>query len=453
MWEVGVSAPAGVRSTEERSSERYWFRSRWTLLATEILFTVAVVAFYSAVWRGAPFRGTDTTEYLEAAHAIATGHLEIQQPRTPGFPLFVLLVGTGRTFFIVSLLLHLAAVGLLAVVLQSMRIDRRLVAAFVLIAVLPSFMQKHAYLLTEGLFEFLMIAGFAGLWFGQKSRLALALSGVAFALATITRPQNQLLPFVIAAVMILYFGRRKALPMAACLLAPYCLMVGSLMVNNYIRYHDPNLTYMLGFHLGTRTVSLFEDIPDQQVRDVMVATRNAAYGDPSKNPTWTTLYTRPALMKMLGKSPAELARYMKSIHLHLILTHPLAYLEEVGRAFVHFWFPDLSRATNRQPLLRLVSTGTQLALAAVFWLTFLLWAGLSLGRLALPVPAWLGDPVHRFLYTAGMATIFYTAALCTALDMGEARYRSTVELVILFVIVVTADFLWKQRSQRTAPAC
>lgn len=409
---------------------------------------LAVMAVYALLWRGAPFRSTDTTEYLQAARAIATGHLETFQPRTPGFPLFVLLVGTGRMFFAVSMVLHMAAVGMLAAVLRAIRVDGRLIAVFAAVAVLPSFVQKDAYLLTEGLYEFLTAAGFAALCTGRRTRGRLVLSGVALALAAITRPQGQLLPFALAALLLFYFGRREGLKRAAYLLAPYCAIVGGLMVNNLVRYHNPNLTYDLGFHLGTRTVTLFADIPDPRVRRVMIETRNEAYANPEKNPIWTSLYTRPELMRMLGMTAPELARYMRTIHLRLIAGHPLAYLEEVGRAQVHFWLPDLSKPTNSMAAVRAISAVTQLGVSAAFWIVAVLWAGLSLGRLVLPVPAWLRGKTRRFLFAAGMTTVLYTAVLCTALDMGEARYRSTVELLIVFVAVVAGDFVWKERARR-----
>jgi hypothetical protein len=424
--------------------------SRLQPFLTGLLLAGCAMAAYAVLWRGAPFRGTDTTDYLETARAISTGHLEAFPPRTPGFPLFLLLAGTGRAFFWISMALHMAAAGMLGAVLLSMRVDRRLVAAFAVIAVLPSFVQKDAYLLTEGLFEFLLTAGFAALWAGRRHPGWLAAGGVAFGLATITRPQGQLLPFVLAALLVAFFGRREGMRRSAYLLAPFCMLVGSLMLHNLIRYHDPNLTYDLGFHLGTRTVDLFEDIPDPQVRRIMVETRDRAYGDPDRNPIWTSLYTRPELMRLKGMSMPELARYMEHVHLRLIAGHPVAYLEQVGRGLVHFWLPDLSKPTNRNGAVRTLCGGTQLALSAAFLLLAVLWGGLEMGRLALPLPQWLPEAEPRFLFTAAMAIIGYTAVLCSALDMGEARYRSTVDLLILFAVVLAAEYLGRARKRQSA---
>ncbi len=437
-----------VGSTDEGKSAPAPFSSRRALAAIigSVLFALALIAIYAALWKTAPFRGTDTPDYLNAAKAIASGDMSTEQPRTPGLPLFLILVGTGRLFFFASLALHFIAVALLALVLRSAGVRAWLIGLYVFVGVLPPFVQKDAYLLTEGLFEFFMVAGVAGLWLRRKSRIQLLLSGLAFALATITRPQNQALPIVVGLLMILYFGWKQGLRFASLFVAPSILVMGGLIANNFVRYHDPNLTYNLGIHLGTRTVTLFDDIPDPLVRRIMVTSRNAAFGNPNRNIYWTTDNTRGELMQATGKSPAALAKYMLGIHLYLIRHHPLAYLEEVGRACVHFWFPDLSRLTNGLAVVALISVLTQLLLTVMFWFTFVVWAGLSIGRIFMPIPDWLPDPSLRWMFAAAMATILYTNVICTAIDMGEARYRSTLDLVILFVIIVAADFLWRSRK-------
>src|SRR5262249_17677130 len=148
-----------------------------------------------------------------------------------------------------------------------------------------------------------------------------------------------------------------------------------------------SLTYLLGHHLGTRTVSLYDKISDPQVREIMVATRNAAYAN--RNPYWTTWYSRPDLMRATGLSAVQLAQYMQTIHTRLIMAHPLAYLEEVARAFCHFWSPDLPERSNRLPLVQGLSMVTQIVLCMAFWLSVILWAGLTMGSRFLRIPDWL----------------------------------------------------------------
>jgi hypothetical protein len=432
---------SAILGSREAAAPRMNFRSR---VLCGVL-AVAVVAVYSAIWPAAPFPKTDTTEYLDAARAIAAG-TDTPQPRTPGFPLFLLAAGTGRPFFVISLGLHLAAVGLLAGVLWRLGASFKIRALFAVIAILPPFVQKDAFLLTEGLTEFLLVAAFSGLATARKSRLAAAWSGLALALAAITRPQNELLPLLIGGLLLVSLGWRRGWKNAVALILPALLLLGGLTVHNRTRFGYSGLTYLLGHHLGTRTVPLYEEIPDPQVRDVMVSTRNAAY--PRRNPYWTTWYTRADLMRIKGLSPVHLAGYMEKIHLRLILTHPLAYLEEATRAFVHFWSPELPAQTNRSVVIHLISAVTQVLVCAAFWLSIILWAGLSMGRLFLAAPEWLPRGNARLLYGAAVAVVAYTAALSSALDIGEPRYRGPADLLILFVPLATAHFMAAARPAR-----
>jgi hypothetical protein len=373
--------------------------------------------------------------------------VDTAQPRTPGFPLFLLAAGTGRAFFLISIGLHMAAVALLAVTLRRIGVGYKLRLAFAVVAILPPFVQKDAYLLTEGITEFLLVAGFAVLWLGKDSRLAALWSGLAFALASITRPQNQLLPVAVGALMLLYLGRRRAWKRAAALLLPSVVLIGGLIVHNYVRFGYPSLTYLLGYHLGTKTVTLYEKIDDPQIRDIMVAARNDAYLN--RNQYWATWYSRSDLMAATGLSRIALAGRMQKIHLRLIAAHPLAYLEEVARALCHFWSPDLPEQSSRPAPVQFVSMVTQLALCGVFWLTMVLWAGLSMGRFFLKIPEWLPDRYVRLLYTTALAMVAYTALISCALDIGEPRYRGPVDLLLLFVVATTLHFLARSRTVPT----
>jgi hypothetical protein len=404
---------------------------------------MAVTAAYCAIWRAAPFYGTDTKNYQEAARAIAAG-IDQPQPRTPGFPLFLLAAGTGRAYFLISIGLHLLSIAFMTAVLRWMGVSYRLRLVFAAMAVLPPFVQKDAYLLTEGLTEFLLMAGFAGLWLARESKLAAAGSGLAFALAAITRPQNQLLPVVLGAMMVAYLGRSRTWKQAVAMVLPSLVVVGGLSIRNQVRFGYPGLTYLLGYHLGTKTVTLYDKIEDPRIRNVMVAARNDAYL--YSNPYWTTWYSRSELMQITGMSTVQLAQHMQRIHVRLILGHPLAYVEEVARAFCHFWSPDLPEQSNRSPSVQAVSMATQVVLCTAFWLATILWAGLAMGTQFLRMPAWLPGHAVPFLYAAAIAVIAYTALLSSALDIGEPRYRGPVDLLILFIVVVTWHFIARART-------
>jgi hypothetical protein len=414
-----------------------------------IVLALAVILVYSRVWKDAPFLTSDTGRYVEAAADLADGSLDTYQARTPGLPLFLLLVGTGRTFFGASLVLHLAAVGLLLAVLRSAEVPVLLQILFALMALLPPFVQNSAFVMTEGLTEFLLVAGFTGLWFfvrGQ-SRVALLLGGLAFALATLTRPQNQFIPVLIGIVLVGCFGWKKGVASGMLLAAPSVILVGGYILHNYVKFGEPELTYFLGYHLGTRTVSVYEDIPDKEVRQIMIESRNHAI-ETGGNPLWTTWETRQRLMDVKHLSAVELAKYMKRVHLNLIRNHLNAYFLEVGRTFVYFWSPNMPSETNRLLLIKLLTFSVQAALSICFALCCIFAAGLFLGRLLLAIPEWIPSLGERFLYTILITIVFYLAATSCGLDWGDPRYRSVADLLILVVVILSTDYVLRLRKSR-----
>ena len=77
-----------VGLTDERKSAPIPSRRALAAIIGWVLFPLLLIAIYAALWRSAPFRGTDTADYLNAAKAIAGGDMATRQPRTPGLPLF-----------------------------------------------------------------------------------------------------------------------------------------------------------------------------------------------------------------------------------------------------------------------------------------------------------------------------------------------------------------------------
>jgi hypothetical protein len=411
------------------------------------VLSIALVLAYAALWSDAPFRTSDTARYVEAAADLSDGSIDTYQARTPGFPLMLLLVGTGRGFFVTALALHIAAVALLIASLRSAQVSVFLIALFGVLALLPPFVQNAAYVMTETLTEFLLVAGFCGLWFfvHNASRTALLLSGCAFAFATLTRPQNILLVIAIGVAFAAPYGWRRGIRTVMLLIAPSIVVVGGYILYNYVKFGEPQMTYMLGYHLGTRTTGVFEDIPDKEVRQIMVESRNHAI-ETGQNPLWTTWETRQRLMDVKHLSMVELAKYMKQIHLQLIRSHPTAYLLEVGRTLIYYWSPAVPSQTNRSAVLKLLTFTTQVVLAISFALVCILASGLYLARLVLAIPNWINGAGDRLLYASLMITIFYTALLSCALDWGDPRYRSPTDLLILFAVVLSVHFVKLARA-------
>jgi hypothetical protein len=442
-FEGSLATPANLTEGRRLGARTVTWAFVW------IGLSAAVLLAYSWLWKDAPFITSDTARYVEAAVDLSDGSIDTYQARTPGLPLLLLLVGTGRAFFVVSLALHIAAVGLLVAVLRSAKVPLWLLLLFSLIGLLPSFTQDAAFVMTETLTEFLLVAGFTGLWFfvRSQSNMALLLGGLAFAFATLTRPQNELIPLLIGVILFGFFGWKKGARTTMLLIAPSVVLVGGYILNNYVKFGEPELTYFLGYHLGTKTVDLFEDIPDKEVRQIMLEGRNRAI-ETGGNPLWTTWETRQRLMDAKHLSPVELAKYMKGIHLNLIRNHLNAYLLNVGRTFVYFWSPNMPSETNRRPLIKLLTFSVQVALSICFGLTCIFAAGLFLGRLLLAVPEWIPSLGERFLFTILMLIVFYLAATSCALDWGDPRYRSVTDLLILSAVVLSICYVLRFRREQ-----
>src|SRR5689334_16640607 len=82
-----------------------------------VLFVAAFV-FYSSLWSRAPILAPDSYGYMEVAEDLSNLHLDHLHARPPGYPVFLVLTGSGerlsRALFHSSLALHFIAIWLLA---------------------------------------------------------------------------------------------------------------------------------------------------------------------------------------------------------------------------------------------------------------------------------------------------------------------------------------------------
>src|SRR5271170_6941967 len=148
---IGADRLAGP-ATEAERPRRAW--GKWVALATLCL---GALVMYGALWPQAPLRNTDTTGYLMPLRDfLAHGHLTEVPGRTPGLPLFLLITGTGRSYFYAGLLLYLLGLGGLVHLLFRLRVRPWLVWSFAFLVLLPPFAQNVAYIASEGLTETLL---------------------------------------------------------------------------------------------------------------------------------------------------------------------------------------------------------------------------------------------------------------------------------------------------------
>ena len=132
-----------------------------------LLFAIAF-AFYSLLWSNAPIMAPDSPSYLKAAEDLSDFHIDQLNSRPPGYPLLLILSGTTRALFYVSLAFHVASIWLIAAVLYALGVTGPgWLVVFALLCLLPPYTEYAAFVLSDNLSEFLLIAAFSSLvfWF------------------------------------------------------------------------------------------------------------------------------------------------------------------------------------------------------------------------------------------------------------------------------------------------
>jgi hypothetical protein len=176
--------------------------------AVYLVLFVAALGAYSVLWRNTPFVDGDSAQYQRVAQDLADLRLDSLHDRTIGYPLLLVLTGSAEgpttALLVASLLLHVASIWLMALVLQAAGVGRRWLLAFGCLLVLPPFVEPSAWVMTENLAQFTLVAGFACLALGfTPSRIALlSLSALAFGYAGLTRPVYQALAVALAGLLL-----------------------------------------------------------------------------------------------------------------------------------------------------------------------------------------------------------------------------------------------------------
>jgi 4-amino-4-deoxy-L-arabinose transferase-like glycosyltransferase len=421
----------------------------------------------------APVMGDDSSGYLAAAHDLAAGG-QVKPPaahstatnglpdagrlRTPGYPLLLLAVGASerptRFLFLVQLLLQVASVCLACAALRSAGAGTALTVIVGLIGLLPPFVLRSAYILTETLAQFCVVLAVASLQrFLDRGGLGwLSLSSLAVGYAALTRPTFALAAVVLGLLLVLLGARTGTLSFswrqALLLMAGTFVFVGGYAVFNQVRFGVTASTGTLGYNLADLCPSLYGEIPDPTTKRLLVQERNDAYvsGRPVESAHFRA-YGR--LMEELHLKSEELEPWLRAQLTRAILGHPVQYLQAVVISVGRFWFP----ASADLPLLRekryqlfwyplhFFLVGTLVVEAFVFATWFLLAAyGVR-----------FNEAINRawVLWFACMVVVWYNAAVSCAIEIGQVRYRSATEMLLL--VAAGAGLVGSQRLFRTLP--
>lgn len=438
------------------------------------LFYVAVVLFYATLWPAAPLLASDSPGYLEVAKDLSPDlSLDDLHMRTPGYPVLLLLTGSSqqptRLLFFAQLLLHFSAAWLLSSALLRITGSASLALMFGLVMALPPYVEPAAYVLTESLTEFTLAVAFTSLvyWVLRPIRsFHLVLIGGSLAFAALTRPVYQLLPLTICGVLILIgiVGRNKALKATrfrAAIVIPVISLIPvvALAFFNLLRFSYFGITPNLGLNLATRTASFVEKLPSDygQVRDTLVRVRNEHLITGSSHTAYQYLGSAlKDLEQITGlKSYPDLANYLLRLNVTLIVSHPLNYLNTVGRDMASYWLPYGGQLSSMGVNgIQLVWSGLHFVVLAVFISVLVLVAGVVAFGLAREYvgktdevreagEAVRAQGTRLVSFALAAAIVFYTMALTVLIDTGDPRHRVPTDALVIVMCVIGVQSWWE----------
>jgi len=439
---------------------------RGTAYVYALLCLLALIA-YGMVWRDAPVIAGDSPSYLAVARDLSDLQLERVHDRSPGYPLFLVGLGSSerptRVLFFATLLLHLGSIWLLGIVLFQAGAGERWLKLLCLGLILPPYAESSAYVMTETLAQFTLVVGFTALmfWISRRRAWWLVLSGVALGYAALTRPAYQALAPALAVILCLIplvtrpsFTIRDALRAGVGLAVIAVGMLGIYAVVNGSATGYFGITPMLGFNLSTRTVSVIERLPDEyaDAREIMIRARDAQLVRSGSSHTGYSYIheARPQLAELTGLDTPQLSAYTLRLNLLLIRAAPLQYLEEVAKAVGPYWFPsarELAIMSSRR--IQLLWVALHFAIVLIFALQFIVMTGMGLHQITrwligaeLPRSAVERDLFRASAYVIATVIVIYTMVLSCMVDVGDTRQRVPTDVFILFLTLLGVHWWW-----------
>ena len=443
---------------------------RTTLLTVAVLGVAGVC--YALAWRSAPILVNDSPGYLDLAEDLRDGRVDDLHTRPPGYPLFLLLFGAvedppPRSLFLAQLVLHLASLFLIVRVLGRLSVPGRLQAVFLVLGLLPPSVVLTAYVISEPLTQFMLVAGFALLLAGLDDRRPALVVGSAFlfAVSGLVRPTYSLVFVLFVGVFVasLVLAPELRRPLLLAAVAVFVLstviprvFLGSDRDERYGRVH------LLAGGLSSKTALYIDKLPASvgRVRSTLVMYRNRArvFDSNPRYPwhhrTQNRLYymwrSRPVLQEITGLDGVELSRYLIQLNLGLIKRQPRSYLESVAVAVPTYWLSVTTAVSDfGSGGLRFTWELLQVGVAILF----AFFSSLLLGHAAFAttlrrvsrerLAAALGPKAGLFVVAALVAIglVIYTMAISIAVNVGNPRHRGPTDPFV-FLVIVLGVHLW-----------
>lgn len=450
----------------------------WVVSGVGVISRLLMLLLYRPVYY------SDTASYLRSAQAVRGGFASYDGTRTPGYPVFLALLGDERSVWYAQLLLGFATTLLLFFIAWRLT-SRAWFGGLIGLAHTLNLGQLffESNLITESLTTFLLVLSLAGacawLYYPRFRRTWVAFAlGLTSSLTLLVRPLFVFLPVYLLAALWLgtrFTSRRDeqyessqrttsrfAWRHAFAFALPVILLVGGWVSFIHSRYGDWSLTTMTGYHLIQHTGSFFEYVPDEfaSLRDTYIRYRDAqvALSGTQANTIWEAI---PEMSQVSGYNFYDLSDVLAKISLRLILEHPLLFLQSAANGWWMFWRTSVywsADALRSSWMAGMIDIAVMVQRAVLFFINILfisssiLFAATELlcAMRRRVSAAWLhfSHPAQKAYFWLLACAIWIASILQTLLDHGD-NPRFLVPLQSLVVLWV-ALMLYLRLSARGA---
>jgi hypothetical protein len=447
------------------------------VLAVAFLERLFIIFFYQ------PVPSNDTPSYRHLAESVLQGFANYDGTRTPGYPVFLALVGSDQRVWQIQLLLGFATTFLLFYIGWKLT-DKPWFGGLIALAHTLNLGQLffESNLLTETLTTFLLVLTMAGMlaWLlSPKFRnLWLAFSlGLISSATLLVRPLFIYLPFFL--LIFLWLEPRlftnpaklvyeegdiikkkpthfQHLPwrFVIAFLVPVALLLGGWLTFVHNRFGNWTLTTMTGYHLIQHTGNFFEYVPDEYaaLRDTYIKYRDAhiAQFGTQTNTIWAAI---PEMSRVSGYGFYNLSRVLTLISIQLILKHPFLFIKSAISGWWLFWRAPVYWSADAFHIASLgvgFKYAIQFQRPVVFFINLVfIFTSFSFALIEFlsairhkppPAPIRFTHPTpHAFMWML-LGNIWITSILQTLLDHGD-NPRFLVPLQSLVVLWVAAFIL------------
>lgn len=390
----------------------------------------------------------DSGDYVTPAITLLDhGHFGDMLKRTPGYPLFLSAIYFfGRGDLGTVLIQHLLGMALIFLVFRmaSGRTPKIIVGILFLLD-MNLLLYEHT-ILSDLLFAFelTLIVYLLKTYFESQKGGYLLASGLLTGIGILTKPALKLYPFVVVALLILFFIKKKlnykkALAAIFSFLIPCMLLWSAWSLRNHIKYGYFGLTPYLGFQL----VGCVENFID------FSSPANSKIKEIYKKHLFEKKSFQRSVIRKVWKDVKEKYNYneleLNKIFLEIgkeaVFRSPLKYARRVGKELVLFFIANDSILVYFSPELVEMSMTQEIKAGRwkrglgkfflnfyIFHLLIMLGFLIYLAKKSREIMTTL--PIFDLLV---IVTIAYIAGVSCSADWGLARYRLAVQPLIILM--------------------